>query len=201
MSAAESSGSVVQQLLARGVPVMGIDDFQTGRARASRDVAGAGQYAERFFTTYNRTDAANRIQDILTAVAYLRGRLNTAEIKLVGFGEAGVWSLFARALAGGPIHLAADLAQFETESDAAYLDRFFIPGLRKAGDFRAALTLLPSEPNSKALLHNAAGSFPVDWAQASFQAGGTPEQLDVRPTPLADAELLEWIAPRPVRRR
>jgi hypothetical protein len=204
LSAEESGGSLVQEMLARGVPMMGIDAFQTGRAKSSRDVAGAGRYAERFFTTYNRTDAANRIQDILTAIAYLRGRLNTAEIKVVGLGEAGVWSLFARALAGGPIHLAADMAQFETDSDAAYLDRFFIPGLRKAGDFRAALTLLPSLPpesTAKTLLYNTSGSFPSDWAQASFQAAGAGEQLDVRPTPVADAELLEWLAPRRARRR
>ncbi len=198
LSASESPGSVVHELLARGVPVLGIDAFQTGRAKASRDIAAAGPTAEKFFTTYNRTDDANRIQDILTAIAFARTRLNSTEINLVGFGMAGVWSLFARSLADEHVNLVADMAQFDTESDAEYLTKLFVPGLRRSGDFRAAVSLLAP---SAALLHNTSPTFPADWAGHAYAASGSAHRLEVRPSPLPDAELIERLAPRPSRSR
>ncbi len=198
LSASESPGSVVHELLARGAPVVGIDVFQTGRTKASRDVAAAGRYAEKFFTTYNRTDDANRIQDILTATAYARTRLNGSEINLVGFGPAGVWSLFARSLADEHVHLVADMAQFDTESDDEYITKFFIPGIRRSGNFRAAVSVLPP---ATTLLHNTGPSFPADWAEQAYTAAGVPERLEVRQAVLPDAELVERLAPKPSRSR
>jgi hypothetical protein len=177
---------------------MGIDVFQTGRAKASRDIAAAGPTAEKFFTTYNRTDDANRIQDILTATAYARTRLNTTDINLVGFGMAGVWSLFARSLADDHLNLIADMAQFDTESDAEYIEKLFIPGLRRSGDFRAALSVLAP---GTALLHNTGATFPADWVQQAYAAAGVSERIEIRPASLPDAELVERIAPKPSRSR
>jgi hypothetical protein len=198
LSASESPGTIVNELLARGVAVMGIDVFQTGRAKASRDIAAAGPTAEKFFTTYNRTDDANRIQDILTATAYARTRLNTTDINLVGFGMAGVWSLFARSLADDHLNLIADMAQFDTESDAEYIEKLFIPGLRRSGDFRAALSVLAP---GTALLHNTGATFPADWVQQAYAAAGVSERIEIRPASLPDAELVERIAPKPSRSR
>jgi dienelactone hydrolase len=48
----------VTELLAAGRPVLMIDAFQTGAAVAPRDRSG------KFFTTFNKTDDANRVQDI-----------------------------------------------------------------------------------------------------------------------------------------
>src|SRR5205085_3521881 len=109
---------------------MGIDAFQTGSAKAPRQTGGQG------FTWFNQTDDANRVQDILTALAYLQSRSGAKTVNLVGLEIAGVWSYFARSMAGPGVNLAADLSQFRTDTDAEYLDRFYIPGLRKAGDFR-----------------------------------------------------------------
>jgi dienelactone hydrolase len=198
LSASESPGSAVHELLARGVPVIGIDVFQTGRAKASREIVAAGPSSEKFFTTYNRTDDANRIQDILTATAYARARLNATDINLVGFGMAGVWSLFARSLAGDHLNLIADMAQFDAGSDDEYITKLFIPGLRRSGDFRAAVSVLPP---GAALLHNTGVSFPADWAEQAYAAAGVPERLEIRPAALPDAELVERLAPKPTRPR
>lgn len=198
LSSSESLDGLVNQLLKRGGVVMAIDVFQTGRALAPRDIAAAGRNAERHFTTYNRTDDANRIQDVLTALAYLRTRAGTQQVNLLGMGMGGVWSLFARALADGDVRLLADLDQFDPTSDAEFEKRLFIPGIRRAGDFQAAGVL---QSPGKTLLHNLSPAFPNDWYHASVEAAGSPELLDVRLAQLSEADLLELIAPEPKRRR
>src|SRR5262249_55444631 len=56
----------VKAALAAHRPVLLIDAFQTGKAVAMRD------RSPRYFLTFNRSDDASRVQDILTALAYLR---------------------------------------------------------------------------------------------------------------------------------
>ena len=109
--------------------MLGIDAFQTGGAKAPRD------RNKRAFTVFNQTDDANRVQDILTALTYLQSRSNAKVVNLVGLDVGGVWSWFARARAGPGVQLAADLAQFRADTDQEYLNKFFVPGLRKAGGF------------------------------------------------------------------
>ena len=186
LSSSESATGFVRGVLQRGGAVLGIDAFQIGQARAPRD------QTKRFFTTFNQTDDANRVQDILTAIGYLRSRAASAEVNLMGLEMAGVWSCLARALADDKVNLAADLSRFRTDTDSEYAEKLFIPGLRKAGDFRAAAVLLSS---GKVLLHNTGPEFPDQWAKASFQAAGS--KGEIREARAADAELLDWIAPEP----
>ena len=196
MSSSESLDGFVRALLNRGGAVLGIDAFQTGRAMNTSEPPK--QPNRRFFTTFNHTDSANRVQDVLTALTYLRTTLNSQQINLVGMGSAGVWTLFAAALAEGPVDLVADLDGFVADSDEEFERKFFIPGLRKAGDFRAAAVLLPP---GRALLYHAAPSFPAEWFKASFEAAEAQENLEVRTGSLEEEELLERIAPRRSRRR
>src|SRR5262249_3969893 len=88
----------------------------------------------KFFTTYNRTDDANRVQDILTALAYAKNRFGNAQIRLAAHGQAGLWALLARGLAPKIDRCAIDAAEFDTESDAEFVKRLAIPGIRRAGD-------------------------------------------------------------------
>src|SRR5262249_47338421 len=90
---AQNAGGLAKGLLDRGGIVMGIDAFQTGSAKAVRDRSGNG------FTWFNQTDDANRVQDILTAVAYLEKRTGAQTVNLIGLEIAGVWTYFARSLA------------------------------------------------------------------------------------------------------
>jgi dienelactone hydrolase len=185
-ASAQSAGGLVKGILDRGGTVLGIDAFQTGTAEAPRD------RKKRAFTVFNQTDDANRVQDILTALAYLQSRSNAKVVNLAGLEIAGVWTYFARALAGPGVNLAADLVQFRTETDQEYLDKFVVPGLRKAGDFRAASVL---DTQDKLLVHNAGPEFPADWVRQSAQAGGSA--ADVRNARASEAELLAWLAPEP----
>lgn len=112
-----------------GRPIYTIDAFQTGGAVAARDREA------KMFLTFNRSDDANRVQDILTV---LRGL--DADVELVGIGKAAVWCEFAAALARRPVVLNADLGNF-AGSDENYLDRFFVPGIQRAGGLRVARML------------------------------------------------------------
>jgi len=51
---------------------------------------------------------------------------------------------------------AADAVQFNTASDEAYLKKLYVPVLRRAGDFRAAVALIGHAP---LLIHNAGEAF------------------------------------------
>jgi hypothetical protein len=90
----------------------------------------------RNFLTFNKTDDANRVQDILTALAWL----NTPHTRLVGLGKAAVWCLFAAAVSRQPVDLQADIGGF-TGADQDYIDGFFVPGIQRAGGLRAARQL------------------------------------------------------------
>ncbi len=178
-SNSQRPGGLVKGILDRGGAVLGIDAFQTGGAKAPRD---RNKLA---FTVFNQTDDANRVQDILTALTYLQSRSSSREVNLVGLEMGGVWSAFARALAGPHVNLTADLMQFRSDTDQQYLDKFFVPGLRKAGDFRAAAVL---DSQDRLFLHNAGSAFPSEWVRQSASA-------HVQTARAGEEELLNWLAP------
>ena len=183
LRSSQSANGLVKGILSRGGAVLGIDAFQTGTARAPRDTDS------RAFVNFNQTNDACRLQDILTAIGYARKRSQASTVNLVGLEMAGVWSYFARAMADQHVNLVADLAQFRAETDSEYVSRFFIPGLRKAGDFRAAATL---NAQGKVLLHNASSEFPAEWAKNATRLAGST--LEVRTSPASDSEILAWLA-------
>jgi hypothetical protein len=188
LSSAESKHGLVSGILERGGAVLAIDSFQTGSAKAPRDTEKRG------FTVYNRTNDANRVQDILTAISYLKARSKRDSVNVIGLESAGVWTYFARALAGSGVNLIADMNNFQTDNDKEYLEKFFIPGVRKAGDFRAAAVLVTQ---GKLLIHNSSDAFPADWVRDSATAGGFP--ADVRAGKISDSELLSWLIPAPAK--
>jgi hypothetical protein len=121
----------VARLIESGRAVLMIDAFQTGSAVAPRNRSA------KMFLTFNRSDDANRVQDILTALAWL----NTPKTLLTGVGKAGVWTLFAAAVARQPVELRANLSHF-TGTDEDYIANFFVPGIQRAGGLRAARELV-----------------------------------------------------------
>ena len=187
--AAEES-EIGGMLVERGVPVLFIDAFQTGSATDERDVAGAGRRAEQYYHVFNRSDDANRVQDILTALAFLRGREGADGVNLVGIGRAGLWVLLAAALDGTVKSVVADLDDFDATDDSAYVDGLFVPGLRRAGDFRAVAPLVTG---SRTMLHNAHESFPLPWFESAFDAAARPEDLSIADGAAGAGPIVEWI--------
>ena len=183
-ASAHNPNGLVKGILDRGGVVIGIDPFQSGSAKAPRNTGAPG------FTWFNQTNDANRVQDILTALTYAQSRSGASAVNLVGLEIAGVWAYFARTMAGPEVTLAADMAQFRTDDDEEYLKRFYIPGLRKAGDFRAAAVV---NTEGKLFLHNTGTEFPAAWVKDSAQAGGSI--AEVRERKASESELLAWLLP------
>lgn len=123
----------VAKLLAAKRPLLLIDAFQTGSAKAPRD------RSHRHFLTFNVTDDAARVQDVLTAVRYLQST-GAKKVEIAGEGDALVWGLFAAAIAPNGVQLAALPAGFQG-SDKDFIDRFFVPGIQRAGGLEAAMRL------------------------------------------------------------
>ncbi len=182
--AASEGQAMVTALLKQGQRVMAIDAFNTGRAKAVRDTS------DRFFTTYNRTDDANRIQDILTAVAYLRKQTGITTVNLVGFDRAGLWVLLARGLAPELGSTIADVIQFESSDDSSYLKELYIPLIRRAGDFQTAVSL--ASP-SRLLMHNTGGRFETARAEDTYRLANASKRLKISKEKLSLPNLTAWL--------
>jgi dienelactone hydrolase len=122
-----------KEAMAAGRSLLLLDAFQTGAAVAPRNTNG------RHFLTFNRTEDAHRVQDIVTALAFVR-QSGAKDVALSGTGKAAVWVRFAAALAGKPLKLKAEAAGFQG-TDEEFVAQFFIPGIQRAGGWKAALLL------------------------------------------------------------
>ncbi|HVN78403.1 MAG TPA: acetylxylan esterase [Terriglobia bacterium] len=182
--AEEEGQTMIRALLKQGQQVMSIDAFNTGSARALRNMS------DQFFTTYNRTDDANRVQDILTAVAYLKKQSGISTVNLVGFERAGLWVLLARGLAPELGSTVADVVQFDSSDDLSYLKELYIPLIRRAGDFQTALRL--ASP-SRLLIHNTGGRFETARAEEMYRLVNAPDRLRISKQELPLAELTAWL--------
>ena len=116
---ARENGSV------RAAPLLAIDAYQTGHAVEARDALGKQHLV------FNKSDAANRVQDILTGLKFLSAA-GAGKVTLIGYGDAGVWCVFAAAVAESPVDVKADLASFHGE-DSDFIQRFFVPSIQRAG--------------------------------------------------------------------
>lgn len=131
-AAAAAASAEAAALRQQGRPILAIDAFQTGSAKAERNRSHA------HFLTFNRPDDALRVQDILTAAAWLRARTGQAP-ELIGLEAGAVWCRFAAALLPTPVELRAETAFQGTEQELLRL--FNVPGIQRAGGWQTALAL------------------------------------------------------------
>jgi len=140
------SEDVAAALRAAGFTVRSID-FAPFDPEAAADVS--------HFETYNRTVAGQRVADIVAAA-----RANPGAA-LVASGNAALAGVLATAAA--PIRLAVlDTGVFDTSSDADFLDRLYIPGLRRAGDVQTAVEMA----GDRIVIHGAGTAFRVTPGRA-----------------------------------
>jgi len=116
-----------------GRPILAIDAFQTGSAKAPRN------RGHRHFLTFNHSDDQARVQDILTALRWL-GTQATGTPELVCGGQASVWCRFAAAVAPVKVNLRDSGFAF-AGTDREFEEHFFVPGIQRAGGWQAALAL------------------------------------------------------------
>jgi hypothetical protein len=147
----------VKQLRQEGRPILLLDVFQTGRAKAPRpgdpaigpitalapdadDEARANAAAGYpKFLTFNVSVDAARVQDIVTAIAYTSKI--SASVDVYASRDAALWATFAVAV--GTSHPTLHLSEVpHLESDEDYLRHFNVPGILRAGGIAAATRLI-----------------------------------------------------------
>ncbi len=180
----ERPGPLVAGLLDHRFNVLAIDAFGTGElALLQRDESPYD------FLAFNRTDTALQVQDILTAVAYLKTRGSI--VHLVGLRLAGLWCLLARGLTSDVAYTIADAARFDYDDDNDWVERLFVPQVRRAGDFRTAAALAAP---GKLLIHNVSASFPAQWIRGVYAVAGASEALHIQSRQSGVASILNSLS-------
>jgi hypothetical protein len=106
--------------------------FQTGASVAPRDRGNS------MFLTFNKTDDAERVQDILTTLRWL----NQDSTKLVCRGKAAVWCTLAASVSPKKVQLDAPIPPSFHGADQEWIDSMFIPSIQRAGGWPAVLKLV-----------------------------------------------------------
>ncbi|MCL5102616.1 MAG: acetylxylan esterase [Armatimonadetes bacterium] len=196
-STGDAGTRVVYELVKSGREVLLIDCFGTdehmapeGSARRSLQESPNESSAYKWSFTYNRTDTAERVYDILCALNYLQGAGGTREVSVVGSGRAGLWCMLATAFARGIGRTAYDTAALDTSSDEAFVKDFDVPCLRKAGDFNTAIAIAVPR---KMLIHNTQGKFDTSWARDVYKAAGQVESIKVTNARASDDQVIRWL--------
>ncbi|MYB96081.1 hypothetical protein F4054_16710 [Candidatus Poribacteria bacterium] len=161
------------------------------------DVFGVGEHADyerpedtSFFTTYNRTAAALRVQDIVTTLRCFTGRGDVSEVNLIGIGEAGLWGLLAAGFTDVK-NVVIDTDRFDNSSDDAFLKTLPIPSIRRVGDFRTAGTLVAPR---NLILHNTGNAFETAWIREVYRNIGASDNLLVAEDRLSDEDIVARVA-------
>jgi hypothetical protein len=140
--------------------------FAAKRIRfTTADLVAAGKI--RHFETYNRTAASQRVADIVTAARESPGAI------LIADGDEALAGVLASAVA--PLSLAIlDVGDFDTGSDGMFLDRLYIPGLRRTGDLQTAATMAAG----RVLIHGAGDRFRLSGVEVQRRKLSAAEIVD-----------------------
>jgi hypothetical protein len=140
---------------------------------------------------YNRPLVANRVHDILSAVATARGLSKSGKVDLLGFEGAGPWVVLARGLCGEAVgRTAADLNQFRFESILSMNDDMMLPGALKYGGLPVLAAL--AAPH-ELYLHNTRDAGSDTWLKAAYGAAGRPENLHWHEGKSTTEQIISWL--------
>lgn len=180
-----SPGTLIQHFLGKNLSVFVADVFLTGSMDGEIDLEKYNYY-----TTYNRTVAANRIQDIVAAANWVRWSSRFSSVALVGLGAAGPWCFLACGLCPQVARAVIDIDQFDTDSDLDYEEKLFLPVLRRLGGLPGAAALAtPTE----LYLHNTGDTFEHEETKAAYRAADAIQRLRMQNSPADMAQMVAWI--------
>jgi hypothetical protein len=175
-----------EKLLKAGVAVCMVDVFRAGETAQEVNKGFAG-----YTFGYNRPLVANRVHDILTAVAWAKGENGVKRIDVIGVGNAGPWVALARGLCGDAVaRTAVDANGFRFESVKDFKDEMMLPGALKYGGL---LTLTAVSAPHELLIHNTKGCGPATYLDAAYEAAGDAKNLVRREDAMDLAAVVDWL--------
>lgn len=179
-----------RKILDMKASILAPDVFLTGEFSGAKAPTVEARYAGYTFG-YNRPLLANRVHDILTAIAYTHGTTDRGTIHLVGFGKAGPWVVLARALCGDTVaRTAVDMDQFSFDKVQTTSDEMMLPGALKYGGMQGFAALCaPGEFYG----HNRRNAEPGPMAKAGYLAAGQPDNLQVRKDKAVAEVVVDWL--------
>jgi hypothetical protein len=185
--------SILQTILGRKAAVLAVDVIGTGDLSKYKPAVN-DQYAGYTFG-YNRPLLAERVHDILTAIAFAKSLPNTKRIHLVGWESSGPWVVLAKALAGDAVsRCAADLDGFRFDSVRTNDDPMMLPGALKYGGMAAFAALCAP---GDLLLHNHRGTGTGELVPMAYRAASAEKRLKRSPEKLTPSAVIEWLLPAP----
>ena len=153
----------------------------------------------KYYTTFNRTDAAKAVECILYAIGMQTALQHGNRMKLIGLGRAGPHTLVARAMMPPEavrrtcVRTAIDMNQMNTDDDQAYVKDLFLPGIRKIGGLKAVAAAVAG--SGPLWLYNVGEHFDEEWVRAAANVGG--HDLRITREPATDKAIAEWLERTP----
>jgi len=184
----EEPDGLAAALVKRGHSVVLLDAFLTG-SLTDTNALRARKHFDNYFSTYNRTDLQERVQDLITACAFARSQTQDRKVVLCGQKRAGLWALLAAPIADA---VAADCDGLDLSTDALLMEQdLFTPGLRRFGAFDGMSALAAPRP---LLAHDAGTVFNDGYTQAAYTAAQGDKALRLEKIRLEEREIVKWIA-------
>jgi dienelactone hydrolase len=179
-----------QALLDKKAAILAVDVFRTGAPAATPRPPVDPKFAGYTFG-YNRPLLAERVHDILTAVAYARFAPKFKQVHLVGFDRAGPWVILARGLCGDAVaRTAADMNHFRFDSVKTTDDEMMLPGALKYGGLGALAALAaPGE----LYLHNHRHTQSGRWLDPAYQAAGALQKVRRHSEQASAEDVAAWL--------
>ena len=182
--------AAAKQILDRKSAILAVDLFGTGDLSLDKPRPVDPNYAG-FTFGYNRTLLAERVHDILTAVAFAKNHDQVKTVHLLGLEKAGPWVLLARGLCGEAVsRTAADGNDFRFDQVRTTSDEMMLPGGLKYGDLPALAAL--AAPN-ELYVHNHHGNGSGQWLKAVYDAAGAKDKLRESSEKGTDEKCVEWL--------
>ncbi len=177
VDAAGAPRPLVQALLDQGQSVVGFDPLLVGEHLDPAHFA-ARRPDTTHSETYNKTLAADRMQDLATVLAWARMQADVHEVSLVGEGRWGTLALLARAQLDGVARTVVNLHEFDYgDGGAAIPDDLHLPGVLQFGGLPAAAAL--AAPAPLWVTRCPASNHVREWAQAAYAARDASAQLRI----------------------
>jgi dienelactone hydrolase len=178
---------LAKSLLEKNQGVLLLDTFLTGTLADEEATRNRNHFAN-FFTTYNRTDTQERVQDLITAGAYAQRFGKAPRVALVGFGRAGLWAMLASPSADA---VGVDWDSLDPANEETLLAQdIFVPGLLRIGGFEGVAMLGAPRPM---LLHNTGREFTPARLQQVYGDLRAAKSLRVERIRLRDEAIADWV--------
>ncbi len=182
--------AAARQILDQKAAILAVDVLGVGELKAETMPGVDTKFAGYTFG-YNRSLLAQRVHDILTAVAAAHRHPMTKTVHLAGWDAAGPWVLLARGLCGDAVaRTAADAAGFRFSSVKSTDHPMMLPGALKYGGLEALAALaVPGELLVSHLAPDAGGA----WLKPVYQAAGVAGKLEATTEEKPAEKVIGWL--------